>query len=129
MKLDDDLTITAIPVHHGPVAAVAWRVDIAVCSITFSGDMSNRYHTLVSLAQGSDLLVIHNAVPQEAQGTAINLHMRPIDIGKIAKQAKVKRVILSHLMNRTRDDSEASIMYIRQNYAGPVDVATDMAEF
>lgn len=129
VKINNNITISASPVHHGPIAAVAWRVDIAGCSITFSGDMSNQYNTLATLAKDSDILIMHNAVPQSAKGAAINLHMRPVDIGKIAKQANAKRVVLSHFMNRTRKDSKASIEYIKQNYLEPVELATDMAEF
>ncbi|MFT4941988.1 MAG: ribonuclease BN (tRNA processing enzyme) [Paraglaciecola sp.] len=129
VKINDNITLTASAVHHGPIAAVAWRVDIADCSITFSGDMSNQYKTLATLAKNSDLLVMHNAVPQNAKGGAINLHMRPIDIGKIAKQANAKRLLLSHFMNRTRQDSDATITFIKQNYSGSVHLATDMAVF
>ncbi|GAC31615.1 MBL fold metallo-hydrolase [Paraglaciecola polaris] len=128
-KIDDDLTISSIPVHHGPVAAIAWRVDIDGCRITFSGDMSNQYNTLATLGKKSDILVMHNAVPQGAKGAAINLHMRPLDIGVIAKQANAKRVVLSHFMNRTRNDSEATLGFIRQHYSGDVELATDMAIF
>lgn len=69
---------------------------------------------------------MHNAVPQNAKGAAINLHMRPIDIGKIAN---TKRLVLSHFMNRTRQDSDATITFINQNHSGSVDLATDMAVF
>jgi ribonuclease BN (tRNA processing enzyme) len=128
-KISNDIAITASPVHHGPIAALAWRVDIDTCSITFSGDMSNKNDTLATLAKNSDILVMHNAVPQSATGAAINLHMRPIDIGKIAQQANAKRVVLSHFMNRTRNDSEATLGFIQQYYSGKVELATDMATF
>ncbi|WP_166423300.1 MBL fold metallo-hydrolase [Paraglaciecola sp. 20A4] len=128
-KVSDDITITASPVHHGPVAALAWRVDIDNCSITFSGDMSNKNDTLAALAKDSDILVMHNAVPQGATGAAINLHMRPLDIGKIANQASAKTVVLSHFMNRTKNNNEMTLGYIRQNFAGEVKMATDMATF
>ncbi|GAC06058.1 MBL fold metallo-hydrolase [Paraglaciecola chathamensis] len=128
-KLSEDITITAIPVHHGPVAAVAWRVDIGSCGITFSGDMSNKNNVLATLAKDSDILVMHNAVPQSATGAAINLHMRPLDIGKIAQQANAKRVVLSHFMNRTRNDTQATLKFVQQHYSGKVEIATDMARF
>ncbi|WP_339773120.1 MBL fold metallo-hydrolase [uncultured Paraglaciecola sp.] len=129
LKIDEDITITASPVHHGPISALAWRVDIDGCAITFSGDMNNKFNTLAALGKDSDILVMHNAVPQGASGAAINLHMRPIEIGKIAQEAKAKTVVLSHFMNRTRNDNEATLGYIRQNFAGEVEMATDMATF
>jgi ribonuclease BN (tRNA processing enzyme) len=58
-------------------AAGGWRVNIAGCSISFSGDMSNQYQALGKLAVDSDLLVINNAIPEKAQGAARNLHMPP----------------------------------------------------
>jgi len=81
-KLDDEIKLTAVPVHHGPLAAVAWRVDLAGCAITFSGDMSNKYNVLAGLAMNSDILVAHNAVPEIANRFAHNLHMPPSEIGK-----------------------------------------------
>jgi ribonuclease BN (tRNA processing enzyme) len=42
VKINDNITLIASAVHHGPIAAVAWRVDFADCSITFSRDMSNQ---------------------------------------------------------------------------------------
>lgn len=129
LKIDEDITITATPVHHGPISALAWRVDIDGCGITFSGDMNNKFNVLAALGKDSDILVMHNAVPQDASGAAINLHMRPVEIGKIAQQANAKTVLLSHFMNRTINDNAATLGYIRQNFAGEVKMATDMATF
>ena len=100
-QVSPEIQVQAAFVHHGPVAAVAWRVNIANCSITFSGDMSNQFDVLANLAKDSDILVAHNAVPERASKIAKNLHMPPSEIGKVAKQAKVKRLVLSHFMNRT----------------------------
>lgn len=116
-------------VHHGPVAAVAWRVNIANCSITFSGDMSNQFEVLASFAKDSDILVAHNAVPERASKVAKNLHMPPSEIGKVAKQAKVKRLVLSHFMNRTLSVQKQSVAIIRKEYSGPVELATDGATY
>jgi ribonuclease BN (tRNA processing enzyme) len=117
--------ITAVPVHHGPVPALAWRVDIAGRALAFSGDMNGDYHTLPGLAAGADLLVAHHAVPQDAEGVARNLHMPPSVIGEIAAEAKVKRLVLSHRMNRTLGREEESRREIRKRYAGPVAFAED----
>jgi ribonuclease BN (tRNA processing enzyme) len=125
-RVNNDVSLQSTFVHHGPVAAVAWRVNIAGCSITFSGDMSNQYNTLKNLALGSDLLVINNAIPEQAQGAARNLHMPPSEIGKIAKQAKVKKVLLSHFMNRTINTQLQSVEIINNFFDGTVLVAEDL---
>lgn len=128
-KLAEDLSIKAISVHHGPVAAVAWRVDVGQCSISFSGDMSNRYQTLKKLVRGSDWLVAHNAIPEDAKGVGRLLHMPPSEIGKIARSVDVNKLILSHFMNRTSDETtrKQTLKQIQTSYAGEVFWAEDMA--
>ena len=91
--------------------------------------MSNRYQTLVKLAKNTDLLVSHNAIPEEAKGIARKLHMPPSEIGKIAKQANVKKLLLSHRMKRTLGNEDNTILEIKENYTGPIFFANDMDLF
>ena len=121
--------ISAVPVHHGPIPALAWRVDIGGHSIVFSGDMNNDNHTLAGLAAGADILVAHHAIPEDAGGAARDLHMPPSVIGEIAGQAKVKHLVLSHRMNRTLGKEAESTKFIRKNYLGPLDFAEDLQCF
>lgn len=118
--------ITAVPVHHGPIPALAWRVDLAGHRIVFSGDMNNDNHTLAGLASKADLLVAHHAIPEDAGKVARNLHMPPSVIGEIAAQAGVKQLLLSHRMTRTFGRETASTRLIRQHYHGPLRFADDL---
>jgi ribonuclease BN (tRNA processing enzyme) len=117
--------ISAVAVHHGPVPALAWRIDIGGRALVFSGDMNGDNHTLPKLAAGADVLVAHHAVPQDAEGVARNLHMPPSVIGEIAGEAKVKRLVLSHRMVRTLGREAESRREIRKHYVGPVAFAED----
>ena len=128
-KLREGLTVSAVRVHHGPVAAIAWRVDAFDCSLSFSGDMNNRFQTLSTLALGSDLLVAHNAVPETATGVAANLHMTPSEIGRVARESKIKKLLISHRMNRTTGTEKETLEEIRRNYDGAVDFAEDLERF
>jgi ribonuclease BN (tRNA processing enzyme) len=119
-------SLAAVPVHHGPIAAVSWRVDVAGCSLAFSGDLSNRYKTLAKLAKNADILVAHNAIPESAQGVARVLHMQPSEIGRIAAAAKVKKLLLAHRMQRTLGKEKDTLEYIRQAYSGPVVFVDDL---
>ena len=121
----DGLRLTAVPVHHGPIPALAWRVDIGDRALVFSGDMNGDNHTLEGLAAGADLLVAHHAIPEEARGAARNLHMPPSVIGRIAGEAGVKQLVLSHRMRRTLGREAESERYIRRHYAGPLAFAED----
>lgn len=122
----DDIQLTAMPVHHGPVAAVAWRIEMQDCSLTFSGDMSNKFNVLATLAKDTDILVAHNAITEDERGFGRILHMVPSTIGKIAKEANVKKLILSHRMKRSLGREEATLEEIRKNYTGPVEFANDL---
>jgi ribonuclease BN (tRNA processing enzyme) len=123
--LGNNIKAKATFVHHGPVAAVAWRVEIAGCSIVFSGDMSNQFDVLTTFANEADLLVANNAVPDNATGVALNLHMTPSTIAKIAKRAQVKQLVLSHFMKRTLAIQKETKGIIIQHYRGPIHLATD----
>ncbi len=119
--------LTAVPVHHGPIPALAWRVKIAGKRIIFSGDMNNDNNTLAALAKQADLLVAHHAIPEAASGVvARNLHMPPSVIGKIAAQAQVKQLLLSHRMNRTLGKEAESTKQIRRAYQGPLAFVDDL---
>lgn len=126
---DSRYRLTAVPVHHGPLPALAWRVEIAGKTLVFSGDMNNDNGTLVSLAKQADLLVADHAVPEGITGVARNLHMPPSVIGKIAAEAHVKLLVLSHRMNRTLGQEQTSTALIRQTYNGPLEFADDLQCF
>lgn len=124
--INESIMAKSIGVNHGPISAVAWRVEVGGCSVTFSGDMSNQYNSLAKLAQGTDLLVANNAIEESAKGVARRLHMPPSEIGKIAAQAKVEKLILAHFMNRSSPYKSQATELIRESYQGPVLLAEDL---
>lgn len=122
---DERFNIAAIPVHHGPIPALAWRVAIGGKTIVISGDMNGDKKTLPRLANRVDLLVAHHAIPEGLQGVARNLHMPPSVIGHIAANADVKQLVLSHRMNRSLGQEGESTRIIREHYRGPLEFAED----
>jgi len=125
--INDHLRLGAIRTHHGPLPALAWRIETKDGSITISGDMSNRRSSLQALGRETDLLVAHNAVPETAGGV-FNLHMPPSEIGKIAAAAKPGQLLIAHRMNRTLGPGSqgATSQQVRQHYKGPLAFANDM---
>jgi ribonuclease BN (tRNA processing enzyme) len=123
------LKLTAVPVHHGPIPSLAWRVDIGGRSLAFSGDMNGDNGTLSALAAGADLLVAHNAIPEGAKGAARNLHMPPSVIGEIAAAAGIRQLVLSHRMKRTLGREQGTTKEIRKRYGGPLMFADDLQCF
>ncbi|NOR55708.1 MAG: MBL fold metallo-hydrolase, partial [Sulfurovum sp.] len=123
------ISISAISVHHGPIPAIAYRVNVGNKSVTFSGDMNGDYHTLEKLAKNTDILVAHNAVPKGSSGVAANLHMTPDIIGQIAQKASVKKLVLSHRMLRTLGREKETKREIRKMYRGKVFFANDKSKY
>lgn len=126
---DKNYQLTAVPVHHGALPALAWRVAVAGKIMVFSGDMNNDYHTLAPLAKQADILVAHNAIPEGLGGVARNLHMPPSVIGQIAAKAQVKKLVLSHRMKRTLGQEDVTTSEIRKTYQGPLQFAEDLQCF
>lgn len=121
-----DYNVKAVSVHHGSLPALAYRVEIAGCVISFTGDMNGSLGRMPALAHASDILVAHNAIPEGATGVAANLHMKPGYIGEIAAEAGVKQLVLSHLMRRTIDRKDETVRIIRERYKGPVSFPDDL---
>ena len=126
--VNESISVSSIGVHHGPISAVAWRIDIGDCAITFSGDMSNQYSSLEKLAKGSDLLVANNAIEESATGVARNLHMPPSEIAQIASKARVNKLLLAHFMNRSLPHQKTATQIINQAYKGSIILAEDLME-
>jgi ribonuclease BN (tRNA processing enzyme) len=126
---DSRYQLTAVPVHHGALPALAWRVDVEGKTIVFSGDMNNDNDTLASLAKQADILVAHNAIPEGMTGVARNLHMPPSVIGQIAAKAQVKQLVLSHRMKRTLGQEQLTTKHIRKTYQGVMQFADDLQCF
>lgn len=126
---DREYRVSAAAVHHGALPALAWRVELAGKVLVFSGDTSGNDVTLEQLSAGADLLVAHNAVPENANRAALNLHMPPSRIGEIAQAGGVKQLVLSHRMEQTLDKEAETLGYIQENYTGPLHFADDLECF
>lgn len=123
----DGVRVSAVGVPHGPVPALAYRVDVGAVSIVFSGDQNGTAAPFWAMAHDADVLVMDHAVPQDADPVARRLHAIPSVIGDGAAQAHVRHLVLSHLMARSLKTLQANIAQIRRRFAGHIDVASDLA--
>jgi len=120
------LVVDATTVIHGPVPALAWRVQIGGHSLVFSGDTNGDNGNLEKIAAQADIFIAHNAVPEGATGAARRLHMPPSVIGRIAATAGVKKLVLSHRMLRTLGREAETQAAIARYYTGPSVFADDL---
>jgi ribonuclease BN (tRNA processing enzyme) len=121
------LRVLATHVIHGGVPAMAFRVELDGVSAAFSGDTNGDNGNLERLAHDVDLLIAHNAVPEGATGVERALHMPPSVIGRIAKTANVRRLVLSHRMLRTLGREAETERIIRGIFNGPISFADDLS--
>jgi ribonuclease BN (tRNA processing enzyme) len=140
---DENVKVTAALVHHPPVVpAFAYRFDTADRSIVISGDTAPS-DNLIKLAQGVDVLV-HEAlyvpgvdrlvarVPNAAslKQSILSHHTTAEDAGRVAQEAGVKMLVLSHLVPPD-DPAITDQMWIdaaRTHFRGPVILGKDLME-
>lgn len=123
------IQVKTLSTHHGPFPSQGYRVEVVGCSISFTGDMSGRLAAMPDLAKNTDILVAHNAIPEDATGIAALLHMTPSYIGRMAKQANVKKLLLTHLMKRSISIKPKTLELIRKKYKGAVQFPNDLDVF
>lgn len=125
----DGLRISAIPVNHSIVPAVAWRLDIGEGDdrrvVVATGDFNNEKNVVPKFAKGADAIIFNHAIPENARGSARELHILPSQIGRIADQAEARMVILAHRMNRTLGRESQTRNEIEENYGGYLLFAND----
>lgn len=118
--------LSAMPVQHGTVPTLAWRVEIGDQLIVFAADFSNAKNVIAEFAKGADALVVSHAVPEHARGQASELFAQPGQIGRVASRAGVRMLILGHRTNRTRGVESQSRAAIEAEYSGTLLFANDL---
>jgi ribonuclease BN (tRNA processing enzyme) len=138
-----DVKITAARVRHPPIQqAYAYRFDTADRSIVFSGDTAYSPE-LIALAKGADVLVhevmdlagIETLIKRLPNATTLREHLMAShtlteDVGKVAAEAGVKTLVLSHFV--PADDKsitdEIWAAGARKHFRGQVIVGRDLLE-
>jgi ribonuclease BN (tRNA processing enzyme) len=122
----DRVKVTSVGVRHGPVPALAFLVEAKGRRIAFSGDQNGDNPAFAALIKGADILIMDHAVPEQADEIAGRLHARPSEIRKLAAQASVGKLVLSHNMARSLSHLDENLALIRQHYKGSITVADDL---
>jgi len=142
---EDGLVIKAVGVNHGPVPALAYRIEYKGKSIVYSGDTTSRSTNangaplpnggnMVAISQDADLLIYDTAImdtpANDSENIFFALHTTPSRIGEVSQLGGAKKLLLSHLTgsteNRTR---EIKALIRKQGYEGKIKVARDLQVF
>jgi len=140
---NEDVKVSSCRVRHPPITqAYAYRFDARDRSIVISGDTAYAPE-LAEFAKGADVLVhevmylpaidaLVSRLPNAKRLRAhlLAAHTSPEDVGKIAAQAGVKTLVLSHFVpgddaSITDDQWSADV---RKHFSGRVIVGKDLLE-
>jgi ribonuclease BN (tRNA processing enzyme) len=115
-----DLTVTALGIPHANMPTLAYRVETPAGSVVFSSDQNGTNPKFVDFARNANVLIMHLAI---AAGATSPLHAAPAVVGRIAREAGVGRLIVSHI---GQFDLDAAIAELKQSYAGPLTIGADL---
>ncbi|MBU0515566.1 MAG: ribonuclease Z [Proteobacteria bacterium] len=114
-----DVTLWPGPVDHTP-GALAWRIEAKGKALVYTGD-TDWSTNLVELARGAEVLLAEAACPE---GQKVQGHLMPSEAARIAAQAGVGRLILTHFYPEC--DPESAVVQAAGYFRGPVTAATDL---
>ena len=114
------VTVTALGIPHGNLPTLAYRVQTRDVSIVFSSDQTGINPRFVEFAKGANVLIMHLAI---AAGAVSPLHASPAVVGRVAQDAGVGRLIVSHI---GQFDLDAAITDLKKFYTGPLTVGADL---
>jgi ribonuclease BN (tRNA processing enzyme) len=116
----EQTTVTARGIPHGHMPTLAYRVQTGNMSVVFSSDQNGTDPGFIDFAKGANLMIMHMAV---APGAKNPLHATPEVVGRIAQQAGVGQLIVSHF---GLFDLDAAVADLRKSYSGPLVVGADL---
>jgi ribonuclease BN (tRNA processing enzyme) len=154
---DDRVKVTSVENAHYPERAkanmkyrsLAYRIQTPTRSVVISGDTAYS-PGLVELARGADLFVcevidlsIYDAMMAQAKAAEakgnfnsvakhiVETHSTTVDVGRMAAEAKVKTLVLSHLLPGSNRNSVAEfpdttyIEGVRKHFSGQIIIGRD----
>lgn len=122
----ENIRLAAIPVHHGGIPALAWRVQVGDFSLVFLGGFSNRKNLVGTFAKDADALIAPHAVQEDVRGTERDFFATPSQLGRVAAEANVRMLILGNRTTRTLGRESVSRAAIEQHYEGPLIFADEL---
>ncbi|MDA0241083.1 MAG: MBL fold metallo-hydrolase [Proteobacteria bacterium] len=116
------LKVTAIGIPHANMPTLAYRVETSDGSVVFSSDQTGTNPTFAKFAKNANVLIMHMQTPVGAKNP---LHAEPAVVGRVAQEAQVGRLIVSHIGTKGAK-LKAAVEDIKKVYKGPVTVGADL---
>lgn len=122
----EEFILSAIPVHHDGVPALAWRIDIGEYAIVFALGFNNQKDLVTEFSKDADAIVFTHALPVGTVGTPTKKNLVPKQIGRIANRAEVRFVILGGRGWRTLGRESRSLGEIESEFDGTIIFPDDL---
>ena len=116
----EGVTVTALGIPHGNLPTLAYRVHTRDVSVVFSSDQTGTNPRFVQFAKEANVLLMHLGI---GAGATSGLHAAPAVVGRVAQEAGVGRLIVSHI---GLFDLDAAIAELKKFYTGPLTVGADL---
>ncbi len=126
---DDQVNVQALPVPHGIVPSLAYRIEAQGKTIVLGSDQNGSAPEFGQLALNVDLLVLHAVIPAGAGPAARALHATPSQLAQMAGAAAPGQLVLSHWMGRSLRVADELLAAVKEHYSGPISAADDLACF
>jgi ribonuclease BN (tRNA processing enzyme) len=116
-------TVLAFPVVHGDFEAYGFHIEAEGKRVVYSGDTAP-CKEMVRVAKGADLLIHECSLPDRMKELATT-HTTPADLGKLAAEAQVKSLVLTHLYPELLEELNEALNSIRVSFSGKIIVPRD----
>ena len=115
-------------VEHGSAITNAYRIEDSRSSVVISGD-TRPCESLIQLAKGADLLIQECSFPDDMEEMArITNHSVPLEVGELANQAGVRKVVLTHLFPQCKGRENEMVQSVNRRFKGDVTPSRDLLE-
>lgn len=113
-----DCRITWAPAEHRP-ESISYRLEVGDRTFVYTGD-TEYSESIVDLAQGANTLLIECSFPDD---NPVPGHLTPEGVARIASEANVERVVLTHIYPAA--EKLDLVSEVKQVYGGEVLLAED----
>jgi len=123
----ENYQVLSAPAEHG-FPDIAYRIESNEGAAVISGD-TRPSKSLIELARDADLLIHECSFPDDmAEFARDTRHSVPSEVGEVAEQAGVKKVVLTHLFPQCKGKENEMVKSVSRKFGGEVIASHDLLE-
>jgi ribonuclease BN (tRNA processing enzyme) len=119
--------ISSAETEHG-IPSFAYKIECRESTVVISGD-TRPSKSVIDLARGADLLIHECSFPDDMiEFARETYHSVPSEVGDVANQAGVKKVVLTHLFPHCKGREMEMVKSVKSKFGGEVVSSHDLLE-